>query len=190
MLTADQNIQTAEPSNIVIFGAAGDLTKRKLMPALARMFCCGLIHANSRIIGVLRNRSEEEWLGLLREGLHKHSPEFAMDEDRWQKFSSRLKIVDGDLDDDELYQRLAESMETIDAMARIGNPNSVSDAAVGAICARSAVLAANLNVQINAVGLGDTDAAQRYLTEGNAIEGQAIAKEHEILQIARAKISP
>lgn len=114
MLTADQNIQTAEPSNIVIFGAAGDLTKRKLMPALARMFCCGLIHANSRIIGVLRNRSEEEWLGLLREGLHKHSPEFAMDEDRWQKFSSRLKIVDGDLDDDELYQRLAESMETID----------------------------------------------------------------------------
>lgn len=114
MLTANQDIVTAEPSNIVIFGAAGDLTKRKLMPALVRMFCCGMIHADSRIIGVLRNRSEEEWLGLLREGLHKHSPELAMDEDRWQNFSSRLKIIDGDLDDDKLYQRLAESMETID----------------------------------------------------------------------------
>ncbi|NOQ88314.1 MAG: glucose-6-phosphate dehydrogenase [Gammaproteobacteria bacterium] len=114
MLTADQEIETAEPSNIVIFGAAGDLTKRKLMPALVRMLCCGLIHGDSRIIGVLRNRSEEEWLALLRDGLHKHSPELAMDEERWQKFSSRLKIVDGDLDDDALYQRLADSIETID----------------------------------------------------------------------------
>ena len=113
MLSADQKIETADPSNIVIFGAAGDLTKRKLMPALVRMLCCGLIHGDSHIIGVLRNRSEAEWLKLLRDGLHKHSPELAMDEDKWQSFSSRLKIVDGDLDDDEMYKRLAESIETI-----------------------------------------------------------------------------
>ncbi len=113
MLSADQKIETADPSNIVIFGAAGDLTKRKLMPALVRMLCCGLIHGDSHIIGVLRNRSEAEWLELLRDGLHKHSPELAMDEDKWQSFSSRLKIVDGDLDDDDMYKRLAESIETI-----------------------------------------------------------------------------
>jgi glucose-6-phosphate 1-dehydrogenase len=70
MLSADQKIETADPSNIVIFGAAGDLTKRKLMPALVRMLCCGLIHGDSYIIGVLRNRSEAEWLKLLRDGLH------------------------------------------------------------------------------------------------------------------------
>lgn len=114
MVTADQIIETADPSNIVIFGAAGDLTKRKLMPALLRMLCCGLVHEKSRIIGVLRNRSKEEWLQQLREGLHKHSPNLALDDDKWQRFSSHLTIVDGDLDNDELYQRLASSIETID----------------------------------------------------------------------------
>jgi glucose-6-phosphate 1-dehydrogenase len=114
MLTADQDIETAEPSNIVIFGAAGDLTKRKLMPALMRMFCCGLVHNDSRIIGVLRNRSESEWLQQLRDGLQKHTPRLARDDEKWQKFSSRLKIVEGDLDDNDLYHRLAESIETID----------------------------------------------------------------------------
>jgi glutamate formiminotransferase/formiminotetrahydrofolate cyclodeaminase len=88
-----------------------------------------------------------------------------------------------------VMQVALESMETIDAMVRIGNPNSVSDAAVGALCARSAVLAANLNVQINVVELGDVDAAKRYLAEGQAIEEQAIAKEQEILRIARSRIS-
>ena len=52
MLTADHEIETADPTNIVIFGAAGDLSKRKLMPALMRMLCCGLIHDDSRILGV------------------------------------------------------------------------------------------------------------------------------------------
>jgi len=82
-----------------------------------------------------------------------------------------------------------ESMETIEAMATIGNPNSVSDAAVGAICARSAVLAAYLNVQINAADLSDTDAANDYLAKGHTLEQQAIAKELEILDIARARMS-
>jgi glutamate formiminotransferase/formiminotetrahydrofolate cyclodeaminase len=82
-----------------------------------------------------------------------------------------------------------DSMETIEAMARIGSPNSVSDAAVGAICARSSVLAAYLNVQINAATLDDTNAADAYLAEGHAIEQKAISKEHEILEIARSRIS-
>ena len=113
MLTADQEIETAEPSNIVIFGAAGDLTKRKLMPALVRMLYCGLIHSDSRIIGVLRNRTEAEWLEQLHEGLLKHSPGLAMDEEKWQQFSARLKIVDGDLDDEAMYLHLADSMEVL-----------------------------------------------------------------------------
>ena len=70
MVTADQAIQTADPSNIVIFGAAGDLSKRKLIPALVRMMCCGLVHSDSRILGVLRNRSRQEWLDQLRARSH------------------------------------------------------------------------------------------------------------------------
>jgi len=114
MLTADLEIDTAEPTNIVIFGAAGDLSKRKLMPALMRMFCCGLVHTDSRILGVLRNRSEEEWIGQLHDGFLQHSPQLAEDDEKWKNFTSRLKIVDGNLDDEQMYQRLAQSLETLD----------------------------------------------------------------------------
>ena len=82
MLTADQEIDTADPTNIVIFGAAGDLSKRKLMPALMRMLCCGLVHDDSRILGVLRNRSKEEWIAQLREGFEKYSPDIEINDDK------------------------------------------------------------------------------------------------------------
>ena len=51
--------ETAAPANIVIFGATGDLTKRKLMPALVRMLDCGLVHPDSRIIGVVRDMADK-----------------------------------------------------------------------------------------------------------------------------------
>ena len=114
MLTADQEIKTAEPTNIVIFGAAGDLSKRKLMPALMRMLCCGLVHNDSRILGVLRDRTKEEWIAQLRDGFQRYSPDIAIDENSWQQFASHLEIVEGTLDDEATYQRLAESLATLD----------------------------------------------------------------------------
>ena len=113
MLTADLEIKTAEPTNIVIFGAAGDLSKRKLMPALMRMLCCGLVNDDSRILGVLRNRTQEEWIAQLHDGFLKYSPDIELDDEKWQRFASHLKIVDGKLDDDTMYQDLAESLETL-----------------------------------------------------------------------------
>ncbi len=113
MLTADHEIKTAEPTNIVIFGAAGDLTKRKLMPALMRMLCCGLVNDDSRILGVVRNRTQEEWIAQLHDGFVKYSPDIELDDEKWQRFASHLKIVDGKLDDESMYQDLAESLETL-----------------------------------------------------------------------------
>ncbi len=113
MLTADDEIQTADPTNIVIFGVTGDLSKRKLMPALVRMLCCGLVHTDSKILGVVNNRTEEVWLNLVREGMQQFSPEIVADETRWQKFKSRLIMVPGDLGDETTYQRLAESLEIL-----------------------------------------------------------------------------
>ena len=107
-------VQTVEPSNIVIFGAAGDLTKRKLMPALARMLCCGLVHTDSRILGVLRNRSEEEWLSQIRTGLEKYASKIDFDDEQWDQFKSRVSIVEGDLEDEDLYFRLRDSLVDID----------------------------------------------------------------------------
>ncbi len=80
------------------------------------------------------------------------------------------------------------SMEVIQAMADTGNPNSVSDAGVGALCARSAVMGAYLNVQINASGLQDKAFVEAALAEGARLQEEAQAKESEILESVRAKL--
>lgn len=76
----------------------------------------------------------------------------------------------------------------VKAMAEIGNPNSVSDAGVGALAARSAVLGAMLNVRINAAGLKDREAAERLLDEADRIAAEAMSAEKEILMEVDAKI--
>ena len=79
--------------------------------------------------------------------------------------------------------------ELAKAMAVDGNPNSVSDAGVGALAARSAVLGACLNVKINAVGLKDQEKAKALIAEAEGIAAKAIEKEKEILDIVNSKIN-
>ena len=74
-------------------------------------------------------------------------------------------------------------------MAEEGNPNSVSDAGVGALAARSAVLGAQLNVKINASGLKNRDDAARLLAEAEAVAADAIKAEEDILNIVNGKIN-
>ena len=76
----------------------------------------------------------------------------------------------------------------VKAMASEGNPNSVSDAGVGALAARSAVLGAQLNVRINATGLSDREAADRLCNEAAQIAAEAIAEEAAVLEIVNTKI--
>jgi glutamate formiminotransferase / formiminotetrahydrofolate cyclodeaminase len=80
------------------------------------------------------------------------------------------------------------SMEVIKAMAEIGNPNSVSDAGVGALCVRSAVMGAFMNVRINAAGYDDKNYVIEIVTRGREIEEKAIAMEKEILNAVNEKI--
>lgn len=82
-----------------------------------------------------------------------------------------------------------KSMEVIRVMAEIGNPNSVSDAGVGALCARTAVYGAFLNVKINAAGLDDKEFASGMIKKGENILEKAMLLEKEILDIAEKKIS-
>ncbi|MEO7924614.1 MAG: glutamate formimidoyltransferase [Chitinophagaceae bacterium] len=81
-----------------------------------------------------------------------------------------------------------DSMEVIKAMAEQGNPNSISDAGVGALCARSAVMGAFMNVRINAGGYDDKDFVSDVLKRGRELENKAIALETEILKIVDGKI--
>lgn len=88
-----------------------------------------------------------------------------------------------------VMQLCFESMEVIEAMATHGNPNSVTDAGVGALAARSAVMGAFLNVKINSAGLKDKAVAQSFIDKGNEIVAKTIEIESRILSIVESKIS-
>lgn len=81
------------------------------------------------------------------------------------------------------------AFEIAGAMAEEGNPNSVSDAGVGALAARAAVQGAFLNVKINAAGLKDRAKAEALVAEAAEIAAEADKREREILEIVNSKIN-
>lgn len=81
-----------------------------------------------------------------------------------------------------------ESMSIAKAMAETGNPNSVTDAGVGALAARSGAIGAFLNVKINAAGLDDKELAAKLIKAGEAVIEKAQKLEAEILSIVHSKI--
>ena len=82
-----------------------------------------------------------------------------------------------------------KAFDVIRAMAEEGNPNSVSDAGVGALAARSAVMGACLNVKINAAGLKDRAMAEALVKEAEEIQVAAQKAEAEILAVVESKIN-
>lgn len=81
-----------------------------------------------------------------------------------------------------------EVFDLVEEMAKEGNPNSVSDAGVGALAARSAVLGAFLNVKINAAGLKDRAVADELVAQATKIADEAILRETQIIKIVNEKI--
>jgi glutamate formiminotransferase / formiminotetrahydrofolate cyclodeaminase len=88
-----------------------------------------------------------------------------------------------------VMQLSLQTMEVIRSMAETGNPNSASDAGVGALCARTAVMGAYLNVKINAGSFDDKAYVNDVLAKGAAIEKEAMKQEAEILAIVNSKIN-
>jgi glutamate formiminotransferase/formiminotetrahydrofolate cyclodeaminase len=80
------------------------------------------------------------------------------------------------------------SLTVIKAMAETGNPNSVTDAGVAALCARSAVIGAFMNVKINASGYKDKDFVAKVIADGSELERKAIELEAEIIALVNSKI--
>lgn len=87
-----------------------------------------------------------------------------------------------------VMQVALDSMEVIQAMAESGNPNSVSDAGVAALCARSAVIGAHLNVKINAKGLDDQAYVAKVRAQGAEMERRAVDQEASILRTVEGKL--
>jgi glucose-6-phosphate 1-dehydrogenase len=102
----------ASTTSIVIFGASGDLTRRKLIPALFNLYCKNRMPENWRIVGVSRSKmSDEAFRERLKAGVEEFTPEKFL-ESEWEKFAPRIGYQSGDLgkldDFQELDQRLAK----------------------------------------------------------------------------------
>ncbi len=85
-------------------------------------------------------------------------------------------------------QTAVQIFDLVQAMAAEGNPNSVSDAGVGALAARSAVLGACLNVKINAAGLKDRAEADALVARAEELAAEAVRREKEVLALVESKI--
>ncbi|MBF0470401.1 MAG: glucose-6-phosphate dehydrogenase [Gammaproteobacteria bacterium] len=97
------------PSNIVIFGATGDLAKRKLLPSLLRMVQFGLLDPRSRIIGIVRNDSDQ-WVEFVRSALLDYSS-LAKSGIDIAPFLQMLHPVEGDLEESETYQGILRTLQ-------------------------------------------------------------------------------
>ncbi len=100
-----------EATNIVIFGASGDLSKRKLLPALAHMHRWNLLGPHSRIIGSVREKwSKSHWVNYVHDQLLRYFPEAVLNPASWQRIADKLDLVTGDLSDPAMYQQLAKTL--------------------------------------------------------------------------------
>src|SRR5215204_1978486 len=111
LLTCRLNLgrKKVEPSSIVIFGASGDLTARKLIPALYHLHAERQLPEPLRIIGFARReKTDDSWRQELLEGVQKFSRTKRIDALTWETFGKRLSYCQGDLADPKAYDRLSD----------------------------------------------------------------------------------
>jgi glucose-6-phosphate 1-dehydrogenase len=106
---------TAPPSIIVIFGASGDLTRRKLLPALYRLAQQRLVPSEFAILGTARQpHSDDEFRAAMKAAITEFGPDDALDESAWESFAKRIYYLAGDFNETELYGKLKTKLEEID----------------------------------------------------------------------------
>ena len=106
-------LPNAEPCIVVIFGATGDLTKRKLMPALCRLLGEGCLDS-VQILGVGRSEmTDDAYQVFVREALNSSKKTKHLDDQGWNKFAQRLHYLRGELDDDGTYRKVAARLEEL-----------------------------------------------------------------------------
>jgi glucose-6-phosphate 1-dehydrogenase len=99
---------------LVIFGAAGDLTKRKLIPALYNLKRNGLLPDDFSVVGVARaEMNDEEFRRRLGDDMHEFATE-PVEADEWEWLAERLYYLSGDFDDEQTFNRLQEVLARLD----------------------------------------------------------------------------
>jgi len=106
---------------LVIFGASGDLNKRKLMPALFRLAYDRRLSAGFAIIGVSRSPlSDDQFRERMCEAVKEFSEDTQFEPDVWQAFAQGLFYVPGDIGDPDMYQRLGQKLSEIEQSRHTG----------------------------------------------------------------------
>lgn len=112
---SEQNTN-AEPAAVVIFGASGDLTRRKLIPALHSLGCEGHLPESVRVVGVARsNLTDQAFRARLYEGVTDYARLTPGVCELWPSFAGRHTYLAGGYDDLDTYRRLAERLAQLDA---------------------------------------------------------------------------
>ena len=107
-----------DPAVVVIFGASGDLTQRKLVPALHSLACNGLLPAATQVVGVSRSPLSDD---AFRDQLYRGMTDYARLKgeqglcEQWPLFASRHTYLAGDYADPDTYRRLAQRLAEIDS---------------------------------------------------------------------------
>ena len=103
------------PCAVVIFGVTGDLATKKLMPAIYDLANRGLLPANFALVGFARRDWEDEDFGkLVCDAVRSHA-RTPYRQEVWDRLAEGIRFVQGTFDDDKAFQRLAETLEKLDA---------------------------------------------------------------------------
>ena len=107
--------RTADPCAVIIFGASGDLTKRKLVPALYRLTQQRLLPAEFAIIGFARSpMSHDEFRAKMKDAIVTYSEAKQVDEQVWESFAKGIFYIAGDVNNAASYQEISKLLDQID----------------------------------------------------------------------------
>ena len=114
--------QTGDACLLVIFGASGDLTKRKLIPGLYNLACVGCMNPKFEVLGVGRTEmTSEQFRAKMRENASKSGDTRNFDEKQWREFEKRLHYFVGDINDQQFFTGLGEQLGEMGKSANIAN---------------------------------------------------------------------
>ena len=129
---------SVKPCVMVVLGASGDLTRRKLMPALYHLDRKGRLGEGFRLVGFARTpKSDEQFRQEMADALRKHVPGEAFSQEVWQRFSTRLHYLRGRYDDPQSYESLRRFLReagvpcgSCGLLVYLATPPSVTEAAL------------------------------------------------------------
>jgi glucose-6-phosphate 1-dehydrogenase len=115
-------LPVAEPCLMVIFGASGDLTRRKLIPALFDLACVGCMNPFFQVIGTGRTEmSDESFRQQMHDAAKSSRDSRDFNDVRWDWFAERLHYISGDIKDPKLFSRISAKLDSLSQASRPHN---------------------------------------------------------------------